>query len=107
MGTHFAETSFVRGLLPNAILAVTLTGGIWTPLCLAQPQGRDWQSAAGGRMTFDAASVKGSTTAPASARSSSFPLVPGDVYVPQAARFQAMSCRLGGCRESASDLAES
>jgi len=39
MGTQIAETSFVRGLLPNAILAVTLTGAIWTPLCLAQTAG--------------------------------------------------------------------
>src|SRR6267142_6606299 len=106
MGTHFAETSFVRGLLPNAILAVTLTGAIWTPLCLAQPQGRDWQSAAGGRMTFDAASVKGNTTAPASARSSSFPLGPGDVYVPNAGRFRAMNFPLVAYIEFAYKLTE-
>jgi uncharacterized protein (TIGR03435 family) len=106
MGTQFAETNFVRGLLPSAILAVTLTGAIWTPLCLAQPQGRDWQSAAGGRMTFDIASVRQNTTAPASARSSSFPLGPGDVYVPNAGRFRAMNFPLVAYIEFAYKLTE-
>jgi uncharacterized protein (TIGR03435 family) len=106
MGTRFAETSFVREFFPNAILAVTLTGAIWTPLWSAQPQGRDWQLAAGGRMTFDVASVKKNATAPASARSSSFPLRPGDVYVPNAGRFRAMNYPLVAYIEFAYKLTE-
>jgi Protein of unknown function (DUF3738) len=85
----------VRGFLPNAILTLALTGSIWTPSCSAQPpsfsQGRDWEIAAGGRMTFDFASVRRNTTAPAFTRSSNFPLGPGDVYVPNAGRFRAMN----------------
>jgi len=106
MGTRFTETIFVLALLPSAILAVTLTGAIWTPLCLAQSQGRDWQSVAGGRMAFDVASVRQNTTAPASARSSGFPLGPGDVYVPNAGRFRAMNFPLVAYIEFAYKLTE-
>src|SRR5882762_8883405 len=110
MGMHFAETSFVRGFLPNAILTVTLTGAIWTPVWSAQPpslsQSRDWQTAAGGRMTFVIASVRQNTSAPASARSSSFPLGPGDVYVPNAGRFRAMNFPLVAYIEFAYKLTE-
>src|SRR6266849_9469917 len=106
METHFAETNFVRGLLPSAILAVTLTAAIWTPLCLAEPQARDWQTAAGGRMAFDVASVKKNTTAPSRARSSDFPLGPGEVYVPNGGRFRAMNYPLVAYIEFAYKIAD-
>src|SRR5258708_16168856 len=98
MATHFTETNFLRGRTPSAILVITLTGIIWTPLWPAQPtsssQGPDWQAAAGGRMMFDVATVKKNTTGPNFSRSSSFPLGPGDVYIPNAGRFQARNLTL-------------
>jgi uncharacterized protein (TIGR03435 family) len=111
MVTHFAGTDFGRKLLPNAILALTLTGAIWAPLWSArrtsQPPAPDWQTAAGGRMAFEVASVKKNTTAPAAARSSSFPLGPGDVYVPNGGRFRAMNYPLLTYIEFAYKIADS
>jgi uncharacterized protein (TIGR03435 family) len=57
-------------------------------------------------MTFDVASVRQNTTAPASARSSSFPLGPGDVYVPNAGRFRALNFPLVAYIEFAYKLTE-
>ena len=95
MGTHFAGRNLGRNPLSNAILVLTLTGAIRAPLWSAQPHSRpqfpDWQTAAGGRMAFDVASVKKNTTAPPSARNSNFPLGPGDVYVPNGGHFRAMN----------------
>ncbi len=110
MGTHFAGTEFGRKLFPNAILALTLMGAIWAPLWSArprsQPQAPDWQTAAGGRMAFDAASVRKNTTAPARARSSDFPLGPGDIYVPNGGRFRAMNYPLVAYIEFAFKIAD-
>jgi len=94
MGTHRAAIDLGRKLLPNAVLALTLTGAIWPPLWsarLSPPQSSDWQIAAGGRMSFDVISVKKNTTAPARARNSNFPLGPGDVYVPNGGQFRALN----------------
>ena len=106
MGTHFTETNFARRLLPAVTLVVTLMAAIGTPLWPAQPQGRDWQSAAGGRMTFDVASVGQNTVAPASARGSSFPLGPGDVYIPNGGHFRAANFPLIAYIEFAYKLTE-
>ena len=95
MGNHFAASDPRRDFLRKAILALTLTGAICAPLRSArppsQPPAPDWQTAAGGRMAFDVASVKKNTTAPPGARSSNFPLGPGDVYIPNGGHFRAMN----------------
>jgi len=111
MGTHFARTDLGRKLLPNAILAMTLTGAIWVPLRSARPPAQplsapDWQTAAGGRMAFDVASVKKNTTAPSRARSSDFPLGPGDIYVPNGGRLRAMNYPLVAYIEFAYKIAD-
>ena len=49
----------------------------------------DWEIAAGGKMAFDTATVRQNTTAPSNARSSTFPLGPGDVYLSRGGFFGA------------------
>lgn len=111
MGNHFAASDPGRDFLRKTILALTLTAAISAPLRSARPPARlaapDWQTAAGGRMAFDVASVKKNTTAPAAARNSNFPLGPGDVYVPNGGHFRAMNYPLVAYIEFAYKMAES
>jgi uncharacterized protein (TIGR03435 family) len=86
---------FRRNLPLLAILAIVIAGAPLTPLA-AQSQKPDWQAAAGGRMSFDSATVipnKAGTRAPTI---SNFPLGPGDVYVPNGGQFRAMGFSLSG-----------
>jgi len=90
MGTQFPGAGPKRKLVPKSILALALAGVVWVPLCPAQSPTPDWQAAAGGKMTFDVASVSQNRTAPSPrAWSSNFPLGPGDVYVPNGGLFRA------------------
>ena len=84
MRIHFKGTGFGRKLFLNAILAA-LMGAAAVALWSAQaPQSPApaWQTAAGGKMAFDTASVKRNATAPSHVTGSNFPLGPGDVYAP-------------------------
>ena len=54
----------------------------------------DWEIAAGGKMAFDTATVRQNTTAPSNARSSTFPLGPGDVYLSRGGFFGARNFAL-------------
>jgi uncharacterized protein (TIGR03435 family) len=94
MGPHFTGDGSRRKLLRNAILAVALTGEVWVPLWSAQSPRSDWQTAAGGKMAFDVASVTPNTTGPAYGMNSDFPLGPGDVYVATGGRFRATNFSL-------------
>ncbi len=84
-------------LLLKTALAVALTGAAWPPLwpqsrTAEPPAGQspatqsptpDWQTAAGGKMSFDVASVKQNKSGNASANNppySNVPLSPGDIY---------------------------
>src|SRR5690348_535720 len=92
MGTQSASAGSKRKLALKSILALVLAGVVWVPLWPAQSSTPDWQTAAGGKMTFDVASVSQNTTAPSPhAWSSNFPLGPGDVYVPNAGQFRAVN----------------
>ena len=68
MGNHFAASNPRRNSLRKAILTLALTGAICAPLRSARPPARlaapDWQNAAGGRMAFDIASVRGTPPLP-------------------------------------------
>lgn len=86
MRNHLTGTGPGRKLFPQAILAA-LTGAVCVALCLAQSP--DWQIAAGGRMAFDAATVKQNTAGPHSPTGSIFPMGPGEVYVPTRGLFKA------------------
>jgi len=61
------------------------------PLSQSSP---DWQIAAGGRMSFDTASVQQNTTAPPRAQFFNFPIGPGDVYMPNGGTFRARNLPL-------------
>jgi len=95
MRTYLAGSHGTRDFVLNAIFALMLTSAIcpplWPTVPRSQPPAPDWQTQAGGTMAFDIASVKRNTTAPPGARNSSFPLGPGDVYVPTGGRFRAMN----------------
>jgi len=111
MGSYFAASDPRRDFLHMAILALALTGAICAPLWSARLPARlaapDWQSAAGGRMAFDVASVRRNTTAPPGARNSNFPLGPGDVYVPNGGHFRAMNYPLYALIEFAYKVTDS
>jgi uncharacterized protein (TIGR03435 family) len=90
MGTHFAGAGLKQKFALKVILAVAITGVVLRPLWPAQSPAPDWQTAAGGRMSFDATYVSQNTTASSPyAVSSNFPLGPGDVYVPNGGQFRA------------------
>src|ERR1700680_416670 len=90
MRTHFSVAGPGRKPVLKAILAVALTGTACVPQWPGQSQIPDWQTAAGGKMAFDAASVtRNTTTQPPYEVSSNFPLGPGDVYFPNGGRFSA------------------
>jgi uncharacterized protein (TIGR03435 family) len=55
----------------------------------SQPTTPEWQTAAGGKMAFDTATVRQNTTEPPGAGSANFPLGPGDVYMPNRGFFRA------------------
>jgi uncharacterized protein (TIGR03435 family) len=89
MGTHATDTGPGRIIL-NVIFTAALTGALCAALCQAQSLTPDWQAAAGGKMSFDTASVKRNTTAPSPyAVSSNFPLGDGNVYIPNEGLFRA------------------
>ncbi len=87
--------------LPRIALAVALTGMALRPLQAQALNTRspsaqsasvptpDWEVAAGGKMAFDTATVRQSTAAPSNPRSATFPLGPGDVYIPRGGFFGA------------------
>jgi uncharacterized protein (TIGR03435 family) len=111
MGTRFAVTSLRRDFSSPTILALSLAAVISAPVWSARPTSQtqvlDWQAAAGGRMGFEVASVKRNTTAPARARISSFPLGPGDIYIPNGGHFHAMNYPLVAYIEFAYKMADS
>src|SRR6202521_6151507 len=55
----------------------------------SQPTTPEWQTAAGGEMAFETATVRQDTTAPPEASSANFPLGPGDVYSRNGGLFSA------------------
>jgi uncharacterized protein (TIGR03435 family) len=55
----------------------------------SQPTTPEWQTAAGGKMAFDTATVRENTTAPPGATNANFPLGPGDVYSRNRGLFRA------------------
>jgi uncharacterized protein (TIGR03435 family) len=87
--------------LPTIAFAIGLTGITFAPLRAQSLNARststqpaaaptpDWEIAAGGKMAFDTATVRQNTTAPPKARSSTFPLGPGDVYISRGGFFGA------------------
>lgn len=97
--------SLLRTALAAAafVAAVTVTG--WAPLWPQSPGALstpaqspsqfsvpEWQIGAGGKMAFDVASVKQTTTAPTSFN---FPLGPGDVYVAEGGLLKAIEPPIG------------
>jgi uncharacterized protein (TIGR03435 family) len=108
--THFTHTGSGRSLFLNSILAV-LTSAVCVSLSSAQTPSQspvpDWQKTAGGKMAFDAATVRQNTTAPPKAVGSNFPLGPGDVYVPNGGLFRATNFPLVAYIEFAYKLTES
>jgi uncharacterized protein (TIGR03435 family) len=86
-------------LLPTIAFAAALIGMIYPPARAQSPTTAstatqsaptpDWEIAAGGKMMFDTATVRQNTTMPPNARSSIFPLGPGDVYMPGGGFFGA------------------
>jgi uncharacterized protein (TIGR03435 family) len=92
MRIHLSAAGPERKLILKAVFAVALTGAACAPLWSAQTPTVDWQTAAGGKMVFDVASVTRNTTAPSpGAVGSNFPLGPGDVYNPNGGRFGAVN----------------
>jgi uncharacterized protein (TIGR03435 family) len=92
MRTHFSAAGPKPKLILKLLLAMALTGAVWAPLCSAQAPTVDWQTAAGGKMVFDVASVTRNTTAPSpNDVGSNFPLGPGDVYNTNGGRFGAVN----------------
>jgi uncharacterized protein (TIGR03435 family) len=85
-----------RIVFATTALAVAVIGIRWAPLrSQSTPQAPtpDWQIAAGNKMAFDTASVTQNTSgSPGS--SFSFPLGPGDVYIPTGGRFRAANVPL-------------
>jgi bla regulator protein blaR1 len=95
MRTHLSATGPERKLILKTLLAVALTGAVWAPLLPAQRPTADWQTAAGGKMVFEVASVTRNTTASSPDDvGSNFPLGPGDVYVSNGGRFGARNLPL-------------
>jgi uncharacterized protein (TIGR03435 family) len=84
-----------RNLLLQAILAIVIVSAPLTPLA-AQSQRPDWQATAGGRMSFDSATVTPNKAGARAPTISNFPLGPGDVYVPNGGQFRAMGFSLSG-----------
>jgi uncharacterized protein (TIGR03435 family) len=97
MGIHLAGTGSRRKLFAKTALAAALMGTLWAPLwpqsptaqptaaqsSATRPPASDWQNAAGGKMSFDVASVKQNTTAPSPTTiSSNIPLGPQDLFSP-------------------------
>jgi len=80
---------------PRAALAVALLCGacalLWpkSSSALSAAQSPDWETAAGGKVAFNSASVKQNTTAPPNAVYFNIPLGPGDVYNPIGGIFRA------------------
>ena len=90
---------------PAIALVVALVGTAWATLwarpgarraavataAQSRPQSHtpEWQTAAGGKMAFESASVKQNTSPPSRGTGSSFPLGPGDVYIPNGGFFRA------------------
>src|SRR5580700_2831748 len=90
MRIHLSAAGPERNFILKTALAVALTCAAWAPLWSAQTPTVDWQTAAGGKMVFDVASVTRNTTAPSpDAVASNFPLGPGDVYGSSGGRFRA------------------
>ncbi len=94
MGTYFTSPGIKRKLFVKAVMALALAGEMWVPLWSTQSLASDWQTAAGGKMVFDVASVNQNTTGPAYGMNSNFPLGPGDVYAPNGGQFRATNFSL-------------
>jgi bla regulator protein BlaR1 len=69
-----------------AILIVPIVIGMLNVPVIRAQDGADWQTKAGGKMSFEVASVKRDTGA---FRSPNFPLDPGDAYAPTGGRFSS------------------
>src|SRR5580704_13057466 len=97
MGSHPAGARNGERLRLQVVLAAALIGAMWVPLRSQSPTSQppaaqsqvtqspipDWQTAAGGKMAFDVASVKQNTTAPSNTTiSSNIPLGPQDLFSP-------------------------
>ena len=97
MGSHPAGARNKEKLRLRVVLAAALIGAMWVPLRPQSPTSQppaaqsqvtqspisDWQTAAGGKMAFDVASVKQDTTAPSPTTiSSNIPLGPQDLFSP-------------------------
>src|SRR5712691_7433799 len=92
MRTHFKRTGSGRKLFLKTILPALTSAVCWAQLAAQSPNQSPmpyWQTAAGGKMAFDVATVRQNKTAPPFAVSSNFPLGPGDVYVPNGGLFRA------------------
>ena len=92
MRTHFKRTGSGRKLFLKAILPALTSAVCWGQLAAQSPNQSPapyWQTVAGGKMSFDVATVRQNTTAPPYAWGSNFPLGPGDVYVPNGGSFRA------------------
>jgi hypothetical protein len=95
MGSHLMGARTSRKLAMKAILAlVALTGEVCVPLWSAQSSSSDWQTAAGGKMAFDVASVRQNSIGPDYGMNSNFPLGPGDVYAANGGQFRATNFSL-------------
>src|SRR5438874_504472 len=95
-GGHFlAKTAVAVALIgTTCLLSQSLTARRNAPQLPSALPPPDWQVAAGGKMAFDTASVTQNTTAPPAYRTFSFPLGPGDVYIPNGGRFSAKNIPL-------------
>ena len=92
MRTHYKRTGSGRKLFLKAALLALMSAVYLAQLAAQSPSESPapyWQTAAGGKMAFDSATVKQNKTAPAYAAGSNFPLGPGDVYVPTGGAFRA------------------
>ena len=98
MTNHLTGTGFAKNFLFKAILA-SMIGAVCLTVSSAQAPSRtsgpEWQTAAGGKMAFDTASVKLRPPGPPRPpQGSNFPLGPGDVYIPTGGLFRAANMQL-------------
>jgi uncharacterized protein (TIGR03435 family) len=96
MKTSLERTGSVRKLFLMGILSA-LTSTVCVRQLVAQSPNESvphWQTAAGGTMVFDVATVRQNTTSPPKAMYSGFPLGPGDVYVRYGGTFRAANLPL-------------
>src|SRR5580704_9486106 len=100
-GTSKGKRETFVALVTIVTLAVTIMVGVMATSLRAQSAGsqasslkrQEWETLAGGKMTFDVASVKPSKITSLGLGTSNVPLGPGDTYPPNGGLFSAKHSR--------------